>query len=139
MKDIFEQKESQLESDHKDTQYRIKQIRYKGYDHISVEISLWTPIKVYLIIMLVAVSCFGFYEELTGKNTWLHKTVRKQLGHKDLHEFLATESINMGLPYEEEVAECDYKTMTAKRFYNDYVKQNRPCLFKGYAKHQKAY
>ena len=89
--------------------------------------------------MFVAVSCFGFYEELTGKNTWLHKTVRKQLGHKDLHEFLATESINMNMPYEEEVAECDYKTMTAKRFFNDYVKQNRPCLFKGYAKHQKAF
>ena len=114
-------------------------MRDKGFDRISVEISIWTPIKVYLIIMLVAVSCFGFYEELTGKATWLHKAVRRQLGHKDLHEFLATESINMGLPYEEEVAECDYRTMTAKRFYNDYVKQNRPCLFKGYAKLQKAY
>mmetsp|Transcript_18128 Transcript_18128/g.25136 ORF Transcript_18128/g.25136 Transcript_18128/m.25136 type:complete len:245 (-) Transcript_18128:62-796(-) len=29
--------------------------------------------------------------------------------------------------------------MTAKRFFNDYVKKNRPCLFKGYGKSQKAY
>ena len=77
MTDILEQKESQLDSDYKDTQYRLQQVRDKGYDHISIEISLWTPIKVYFILMLVAVSCFGFYEELTGKNTWLHKYVRE--------------------------------------------------------------
>lgn len=29
--------------------------------------------------------------------------------------------------------------MTAKRFFNDYVKLNRPCLFRGYGKLQKAY
>ena len=139
MKDILEQKQSQLESDYNDTKYRIQQLKDKGYDHISIEVSLWTPLKIYLVLMIVAFACFGFYEELTGKNTWLHKTVRKQLGHKDLHNFLATESINMNMPYDEEVEECDYTTMTAKRFFNDYVKQNRPCLFKGYAKLQKAY
>ena len=92
-----------------------------------------------MVLLFLAFGAFAFYEELTGKNCWLHKYVRKELGHKDLHNFLATESINMNMPYEEEVAECDYTTMTAKRFYNDYVKQNRPCLFKGYAKLQKAY
>ena len=45
----------------------------------------------------------------------------------------------MQMPHDDEVPECDYETMTAKRFFNDYVKQNRPCLFKGYAKLQKAY
>jgi hypothetical protein len=45
----------------------------------------------------------------------------------------------MDLPYEEEVAECDYRTMTPKQFFNDYVKKNRPCLFKEYGKLQKAY
>jgi len=29
--------------------------------------------------------------------------------------------------------------MTPKRFFNDYVKKNRPCLFKGYGKKQRAY
>lgn len=43
------------------------------------------------------------------------------------------------LPYDDEIPECDYKTMTPKRFFNDHVRKNRPCLFKGYAKLQKAY
>jgi hypothetical protein len=38
------------------------------------------------------------------------------------------------MPYDDVVPECDYKTMTAKRFFNDFVKTNRPCLFKGYGR-----
>jgi len=49
-----------------------------------------------------------------------------------MHEFLAKTSRDKKVPYDEEVPECDYKTMTPKRFYNDYVKLNRPCIFRGY-------
>ena len=65
--------------------------------------------------------------------------VRKSLGHKDLHDYLAEAQYELDMPHDDEVPECDYRTMTAKRFFNDYVKQNRPCLFKGYAKLQVAY
>lgn len=41
--------------------------------------------------------------------------------------------------YEEEVAICDYKTMTPKKFFLEYVSKYRPCLFKGYGKSWPAY
>ena len=94
----------------------------------------FTPIKLWLIVMFASIFYFGVKEELHCKDSSLRKYVRKQLGHKDLHTFLADESINMHMPHDDEVPECDYETMTAKRFFNDYVKKNRPCLFKGYAK-----
>jgi len=45
---------------------------------------------------------------------------------------LREQSLELDVPYDEEVPECDYKTMTPKRFFNDYVKLNRPCIFRGY-------
>jgi len=76
----------------------------------------------------------GFYEELTIKNTFLNKWVKARLGHNDFHLFLAHESRAQEMPYDDEVPICDYRTMTPKRFFNDYVKKNRPCLFKEYGK-----
>ena len=101
--------------------------------------TLSSPFKFYFVGLLCLFCVLGFYEELTVTNTSLNKWVKGKLGHKDFHDFLARESVEQEWPYDETVPECDYKTMTPKRFFNDYVKKNRPCLFKGYAKEQKAY
>jgi hypothetical protein len=86
----------------------------------------------------LAIISFALYEEaLYSRDSRMNKWIRKQLGARDLHTFLAEKTLDM--PYDDEVPECDYETMTAKRFFNDYVKKNRPCLFKGYGKLQKAY
>ena len=114
-------------------------MKEKGFDEVYIELFTWLPLKFYLTMVVLLFVGYGFKEELEGKNTYMHKYIRKQLGHHDLHNYLATESINQDMPYDDEIPECDYTTMTAKRFFNDYVKQNRPCLFKGYAKLQKAY
>ena len=87
-----------------------------------------------MIVIVVMFIIIGFYEELTVKNTSLNKWIRAKLGHKDFHAYLARESISQEMPYDDEVPICDYQTMTSKRFFNDYVKQNRPCLFKDYGK-----
>ena len=100
--------------------------------------SVGTPFKFYFGVILVLFFVIGFYEELTVKNTYFNKWVKAKLGHKDFHEYLARESIAQEMPFDDEVPICD-KNMTSKRFYNDYVKKNRPCLFKDYGKTQKAF
>ena len=105
-----------------------------GYDQIEFNMTLSSPFKFYFVGLLCLFCVLGFYEELTVTNTSLNKWVKGKLGHKDFHDFLARESVEQEWPYDETVPECDYKTMTPKRFFNDYVKKNRPCLFKGYAK-----
>lgn len=97
--------------------------------------SFTTPFKFYFGVIAILLFVIGTYEELTVKDTFLNKWVRSRMGHHDLHQFLARESRAMDLPYDDEVPVCDYKTMTPKRFFNDYVKKNRPCLFKGYGTH----
>ena len=97
------------------------------------------PIKCYIGVIIIAFCCIGIVEELQGQSTWLNKWVRSKLGHNDLHDYLARESRLQEMPHDDEVPECDYRTMTPKRFFNDYVKKNRPCLFKDYGKLQKAY
>ena len=89
--------------------------------------------------MLLLTTGTGLYQEGTSAKRPLGKWIRTKLGHNDFHRFLATESYNYGVPTIGEVPECDYTTMTAKRFYNDYVKTNKPCIFRGYGKTQKAY
>jgi len=56
-----------------------------------------------------------------------------------LHTYLYEQSREFEYSHDEEVPICDYETMTAKRFYNDFLKQNRPCLFPNYGKFQRAY
>jgi len=82
---------------------------------------------------------FGLYEEATNTKTTFNTWLRKSVDHHDLHEYLARASLELDMPYDDEIPECDYRTMTAKRFFNDYVKKNRPCLFKEYGRSQKAY
>ncbi len=43
------------------------------------------------------------------------------------------------MPVDPEVPICDYRTMTPKKFFQEYVSKYRPCLFKDYAKTWPAY
>lgn len=97
------------------------------------------PWKIYLLVVVVVfAACFTAHESASGGRP-LNRFIRRLLGRRDLHQYLAEYSRTMDLPYADEVEECDYRTMTAKTFFNDYVKKNRPCLFKEYGKLQKAY
>lgn len=95
---------------------------------------VWLPLKVYLIVVVLLFGGLCVKEELMNPKTSQGKKLRAALGHHDFHEFLAEKSIEYELPYDDEVPMCDYRTMTTKRFYNDFVKQNRPCLFKEYGR-----
>ena len=99
----------------------------------------WFCVKVYFVAIIAVFCGFGIYEEATGTDTVLNNWLRVKLGHTDLHEYLARASLELEMPYDDEVPLCDYRTMTPKRFFNDYVKKNRPCLFKEYGRTQKAY
>ena len=100
---------------------------------------VWRVIKGYLLVVAFLFFAIGFYQEAKHRKTGLGVYIRRQLGHHDFHDFLAKQSRDLDVPYDWEVPECDYKTMTPKRFFNDYVKKNRPCIFRGYGKIQKAY
>jgi len=52
-------------------------------------------------------------------------------------EYLGDDPMEIYFDYD--IPICDYKTMTPKEFYNNWVSKGRPCLFPGYAKTQKAY
>ena len=92
------------------------------------------PLKMYALVLILTLVVLAAYEEIGNPSTKVSKVVRAALGHHDLHEFLAQKSIEFDMPHDDQVPECDYKTMTAKRFFNDFVKTNRPCLFKGYGR-----
>jgi len=62
-------------------------------------------------------------------NTWIRENV---YGQTTLRNYLASNPLN--LPFDDKTPICDYKTMTPKQFYNDYVSKHQPCLFKDYAK-----
>ena len=109
-----------------------------GPENVYLEFSFKALVKGYFAVLAITFVAFAIFEEgFHSRETRMGKAIRAQLGAQDLHTFLALETKEM--PYDKEVPECDYKTMTPKRFYNDYVKKMRPCLFKGYGKHQKAY
>jgi hypothetical protein len=38
------------------------------------------------------------------------------------------------MPYDQEIAICDHREMSPKKFFQEYVSKYRPCLFKEYAK-----
>ena len=64
--------------------------------------------------------------------------IRKHLYRQgNLHDYLAEDPLDQ--PYDVEIPLCDHKTLTSKRFFLDYVRKGRPCLFPEYARAQKAY
>ena len=72
------------------------------------------PWKVYgVVVVLSFVVCFLASESSIGGRP-LNRWIRKRLGKTDLHDYLAEQSREMDLPYDINVEECDYRTMTAK-------------------------
>ena len=67
----------------------------------------------------------------------LNKAIRHHFGLGYFSEYASKNLVN--LTYDEEVPDCDHKTMTSKQFFNEYVSKFRPCRFKGYAKLWPAY
>ena len=128
-----------LKSELGSIRHQIKEVEDNGFDTMSFNFELGFVCKIYVFCIIGLFTIAGIWEEVTGNNTTLNKLFKAQLGHKDLHRYLARESILQDMPHDDEIPECDYTTMTPKRFFNDYVKKNRPCLFKGYGKRQKAY
>jgi len=64
---------------------------------------------------------------------FLNNFVRQHVyGQTSLYDYLPQDVLHM--PIDDEVPECDYRTMTPKQFFNDYVRKGRPCLFKEYGK-----
>lgn len=122
LEDLAAQRQAFLESELTEVRYELEQARNLGCQEHHLQLNFVKPIKYYLVCVLVLFSLVGFYEELLTKNSWLNKTVKAKLGHNDFHAYLARESIRQEMPYDERVAECDYRTMTAKRFFNDFVK-----------------
>jgi len=115
-----------------DVSREIKQLEDSGPEVISIRAAAWICIKMYLTIMVVVYLGVGLYQESNQPKRPIGRWIREQLGHHDFHDFLREQSLELDVPYDEEVPECDYKTMTPKRFFNDYVKLNRPCIFRGY-------
>ena len=133
-KNAVEKDLAMLESELGEVQWDLKIAKENGYEAIEFRPDFLYPAKVYLLLMLFIFSVTAMNQEVTNTTTATNRWIRSQLGHTDLHLYLAEESLARRMPYDDEVPECDYRNMTAKRFYNDYVKTNRPCLFKEYGK-----
>ena len=87
----------------------------------------------FILVICIVFPLIAFYEESVRPGAILNNYYRKNIyknGH--LVDYLADDPTNQ--PYDIEVPLCDYKTITPKRFFNEYVRKGRPCLFKEYAK-----
>ena len=83
---------------------------------------------VFIFFPLVAI-----HQETVRPGAIINNFLRKHVyGQGNLHDYLADDHLNQ--PYDDEVPECDFKTMTPKQFYLEYVGKGRPCLFKEYGK-----
>ena len=125
---------SRLESEIGEVNYQIEFVKQEGYDSFELNVGSLLPWKICAVVMTVLFAIVYVAQESAIGGRPLNRWLRSLLNKQDLHLYLAEQSRAMDLPYEEEVAECDYREMTAKQFYNEYVKTNRPCLFKGYGK-----
>ena len=81
----------------------------------------------------------ALWQESSTKGTLLNRHIRKYFGLRYVNDYVSTNPLNLIGLTENQVDECDYKTMSTKDFYKYYVSQNRPCLFKNYAKIWPAY
>ena len=71
------------------------------------------------------------------KGTWVNRSIRHYFGNQFFVEYTKEATLHgeiMEMPMDDEVPFCDYRTMTPKKFFQEYVSKYRPCLFKDYAK-----
>uniref|UniRef100_A0A7S3II51 JmjC domain-containing protein n=1 Tax=Strombidium inclinatum TaxID=197538 RepID=A0A7S3II51_9SPIT len=68
-------------------------------------------------------------------NRWIRTNVYEQGNMLDyMAEYHETNPF-----HDNDISICDYRTLTEKEFFNEYVRKGRLCLFKDYAKIQTAY
>jgi hypothetical protein len=94
-------------------------------------------LKIYFEILFVALCGIALFEEAYVKGTIINVAIRHYFGMRLFMEYTASEPEL--LQYDDEVQVCDYKVMTPKMFFNEHVRKERPCLFKGYGKLWPAY
>jgi hypothetical protein len=80
---------------------------------LEIDLGSLLPWKVYAIVMAVLFAVAFVAQESSTGGRPLNRLIRSLLNKKDLHQYIAEQSRAMDLPYEEEVAECDYREMTA--------------------------
>ena len=82
----------------------------------------------FVILPLAAV-----YQETIRQGASINNLIRFHVYKQgNLHDYLAEDVTKQ--PYDKDVPICDYKTLTPKRFFLDYVRKGRPCLFPDYAR-----
>jgi hypothetical protein len=94
-------------------------------------------LRTYFTIIFVLVTGIAIFEESYVKGTKLNAFIRHYFGMPYFVEYAASDPLKF--PFDDEIALCDYKTLTPKQFFNDYVSKNRPCLFRDYGKLWPAY
>lgn len=105
------------------------------YPNFSIGKALFYYSMLFLFVFMPGLF---LYEEGIRPGGIVNNAMRKHVyGQGNLWDYLAEDPHN--LPYDDEVPECDWETMTPKRFFNDYVVKVRPCLFKNYGRQQRAF
>ena len=109
------------------------------YEYEEVGFSVFEFLKHWLFIYFVIfLPCLFVHQETFRAGGLVNHVIRKYVYKQgNLHEYLGQDLLN--IPFDPEVMYCDHTKITPKIFYNEYVKKGRPCIFKDYAKIQKAY
>lgn len=80
----------------------------------------------------------AIHQEVMRPGASLNKMIRKYVYEQgNLEDYLASDPLNH--PFDDVVPECDFETMSPKQFFNEYVRTQRPCLFKNYGRQQIAF
>jgi len=111
----------------------------QAYEYEEVGFSLFLFLKNFFIFyFLIFLPLIIIHQESFRAGGLTNNLIRKYIYKQgNLHDYLSQDPI--GIPFDKEITYCDYRNMTPKIFYNEYVRKGRPCLFKDYAKIQKAY
>lgn len=108
------------------------------YNKISLDLSVWYILKMYFVLLALFLTCMTIYQEGFTKGTSLNRSIRHYFGLNTFVEYTAERPDLITHDYDG-VSICDYRTMTPKMFFNDFVSKYRPCLFKDYGKTWPAY
>ena len=104
------------------------------HEYASADINLGLMLSMFVgMYFLLIFPAVAVHQELLNPGGFLNNLVRKHLyGQGNLHDYFALDVLNQ--PVDLEVPLCDYRTLTPKQFFNEYVRKGRPCLFKEYGK-----
>jgi hypothetical protein len=91
-------------------------------------------IYYYIIFyFLIFIPLLALHQETIRPGAIINSIMKKYLyKESNIHDYLAEDHLKQ--PYDLEVPYCDWKNMSSKQFFREYVRKGRPCLFKDYAK-----